>query len=160
MAPPGYVAPRVRTPRRESARPRLLCDGFGQPPWAGRHRGARDGAALPLVAPALPSALSTEAGDCASVVVSAAQEGSSAVERAVGETDAAFRCQSTLGGREEPSALHRVGPWSPVTPVEVVPALTGGDRLITKDGTALLRELMQGYFDRRAKQDHRVEVVC
>jgi hypothetical protein len=32
-------------------------------------------------------------------------------------------------------------------------------RLITKDGTALLRELMQGYFDRRAEQERRVEVV-
>ena len=32
-------------------------------------------------------------------------------------------------------------------------------RLISKDGTELLRELMQGYFDRRAEQERRVEVV-
>ncbi len=29
---------------------------------------------------------------------------------------------------EEPSSRHRVGPWSPVIPVELVPALVGGDR--------------------------------
>ena len=32
-------------------------------------------------------------------------------------------------------------------------------QLIAKDGTALLRELMQGYFDRRAEQERRVKVV-
>jgi len=28
---------------------------------------------------------------------------------------------------EEPSARHRVGPWIPVTPVDLVPALAGSD---------------------------------
>jgi hypothetical protein len=32
-------------------------------------------------------------------------------------------------------------------------------QLLAKDGTALLRELLQGYFDRRAEQERRVEVV-
>ena len=32
-------------------------------------------------------------------------------------------------------------------------------RMVAKDGTALLRELVQGYFDRRAEQERRVEVV-
>jgi len=32
-------------------------------------------------------------------------------------------------------------------------------RLLATDGTALLRELMQGYFDRCAEQERRVEVV-
>jgi hypothetical protein len=32
-------------------------------------------------------------------------------------------------------------------------------QLLAKDGTALLRELMQGYFDRRAEQERRVKVV-
>ena len=32
-------------------------------------------------------------------------------------------------------------------------------QLIAKDGTALLRELVQGYFDRRAEQERRVKVV-
>lgn len=29
---------------------------------------------------------------------------------------------------EEPSARHRVGPWYPVTPVDLVPTLAGGDK--------------------------------
>ena len=32
-------------------------------------------------------------------------------------------------------------------------------RLISQDGTALLRELLQGFFDRRAEREQRVEVV-
>ena len=32
-------------------------------------------------------------------------------------------------------------------------------QLLAKDGTALLRDLMQGYFDRRAEQERRVKVV-
>lgn len=32
-------------------------------------------------------------------------------------------------------------------------------QLLAKDGTALLRDLMQGYFDRRAEQERRVEVI-
>lgn len=32
-------------------------------------------------------------------------------------------------------------------------------QLLAKDGTALLRDLMQGYFDRRAEQERRVRVV-
>lgn len=32
-------------------------------------------------------------------------------------------------------------------------------QLLAKDGTALLRDLMQGYFDRRAEQERRVQVV-
>lgn len=32
-------------------------------------------------------------------------------------------------------------------------------QLLAKDGTALLRELLQGYFDRRAEQERRVRVV-
>ena len=32
-------------------------------------------------------------------------------------------------------------------------------QLLAKDGTALLRELMQGYFDRRAERERRVKVV-
>jgi len=32
-------------------------------------------------------------------------------------------------------------------------------QLLAKDGTALLRDLLQGYFDRRAEQERRVEVV-
>jgi hypothetical protein len=32
-------------------------------------------------------------------------------------------------------------------------------QLIAKDGTALLRELVQGYFDRRAEKERRVEVI-
>jgi hypothetical protein len=32
---------------------------------------------------------------------------------------------------EEPSALHRVGPWIPVTPVVLVPTLAGGDTRLT-----------------------------
>jgi hypothetical protein len=31
------------------------------------------------------------------------------------------------GQGEEPSASHRVGPWVPVIPVELVPVLAGGD---------------------------------
>ena len=42
------------------------------------------------------------------------------------------RCQG-----EEPSPRHRVGPWSPVIPVQVVPALVGGDTPTA--GTALER---------------------
>ena len=34
------------------------------------------------------------------------------------------------GCGEEPLALHRVGPWIPVTPVVLVPTLAGGDRFI------------------------------
>ena len=32
-------------------------------------------------------------------------------------------------------------------------------QLLAKDGTALLRDLMQGYFDRRAEQERRVKVI-
>lgn len=32
-----------------------------------------------------------------------------------------------MGAGKEPSARHRVGPWYPVTPVELVPSLSGGD---------------------------------
>jgi hypothetical protein len=36
---------------------------------------------------------------------------------------------------EEPSARHRVGPWIPVTPVDLVPMLAGGDSFsVTYDG--------------------------
>jgi len=34
-----------------------------------------------------------------------------------------------VGAGEEPSARHRVGPWYPVIPVELVPSLAGGDTL-------------------------------
>jgi hypothetical protein len=38
---------------------------------------------------------------------------------------------------------------------------TAGDatQLLARDGTALLRELLQGYFDRRAEQERRVDVI-
>ena len=37
------------------------------------------------------------------------------------------------GGGEEPFALHRVGPWIPVTPVVLVPTLAGGDKIELSD---------------------------
>jgi hypothetical protein len=42
-------------------------------------------------------------------------------------TDAWVRGRASVGAGEEPSARHRVGPWSPVTPVDLVPTLAGGD---------------------------------
>jgi hypothetical protein len=46
---------------------------------------------------------------------------------AAGEHDAHPYRRSTFGGGEEPPARHRVGPWIPVTPVDLVPSLAGGD---------------------------------
>jgi hypothetical protein len=41
-----------------------------------------------------------------------------------GESVHASRCH---GQGEEPPARHRVGPWFPVIPVDLVPGNTGGD---------------------------------
>jgi hypothetical protein len=41
--------------------------------------------------------------------------------------------QASVGAGEEPLPLHRVGPWYPVVPVELVPTLTGGDTRRAED---------------------------
>lgn len=55
---------------------------------------------------------------------------------AAGEHDAHPYRQSTFGGGEEPSARHRVGPWIPVTPVDLVPSLAGGDTMSLSRSTS------------------------
>jgi hypothetical protein len=52
-----------------------------------------------------------------------------------GESVHASRCH---GQGEEPSARHRVGPWSPVIPVDLVPGNAGGDKLF--DNTDMSRQ--------------------
>src|ERR1700759_3810223 len=49
---------------------------------------------------------------------------------------------------EEPSARHRVGPWIPVTPVDLVPALAGGDMRhvqVALHHPAFLQEIEQSH---------------
>ena len=47
---------------------------------------------------------------------------------------ATFRCQSTLGGGEEPRRNHRPGPWLPVISLKPVPTTAGGDTVLAPSG--------------------------